>query len=154
MSAASGSDAVGEEALPVAPLGGAVVPLDDGLVGFGFEAGAIEEGAEEAVGVEDGADDGDVGVGVAEVFDDFVVPLEEVFAVAGFGGAAGLFDVVEDDAGGAEFSVADAAHFAAGGEGFDAAVADFDGAGVGFELGGASAEEGGADGGVWCGARG
>ena len=82
VSTASGSERSVKRRCQCAPEIGALVPGDDGFIELGFVAGAVEEGAEETVGVEDGADDGDVGVGVAEVFDDFVVPVEEVFAVA------------------------------------------------------------------------
>lgn len=90
--------------------------------------------------MEDGSDGEEMGVGVTEVFDDFVEPFEELGAAAGGLGGVGGFGVVEDDLGGAPGVVGDAAHFGACSEGFDA-----DGVGIDGAVGGADA--GGMEGG-------
>ncbi len=105
---------IGEHGFPFAPeflVGGPVV---DGAVDAGTEIGSAHGGAEQAVAVEDGADDFDVGVGGTEVLDDFVEPFEELASAVLAQGTGGGFSVVEDDLGGTAFVVGDAAELGGG----------------------------------------
>ena len=70
--------------------------------------------------MEQGADDVDVGVGVAEVFADFGEPFGDAAAIASRTDAVGSLDVIEDDPGGAPVFVGDATQLGAGGEGVHA----------------------------------